>query len=228
MRSNPLREQAIDLRSRGYSYGEILKELKLGSKGTLSYWLSKVKLSPAAKKRLRDNVQLATKRGLKRFNSERTNRIVAENELEYRLGRNALRGHKQGILAVLGAALYWGEGTKSELPGRNPALVFTNSDPRMIKVFMRFVRDILCVKESRIRAGIHLYPDTSKSAARKFWSVTTKLPPERFYVSTFVSRASKGRRRKHALPYGTLAIRVNDRKTFFRVKGMVHALTELR
>ena len=46
-----LKREAIQLRKKGWSYGEIGKKLNV-PKSTLSYWLKTIPLTPALKKRL--------------------------------------------------------------------------------------------------------------------------------------------------------------------------------
>jgi hypothetical protein len=91
---------------------------------------------------------------------------------------------------------------------------------------MKFIREILKVPEDRIRAGIHLYSSTDITSARKFWSQTTSLPQDRFYIITQVSRASQGKRPYNILPHGTLAIRVSSRLQFHKVKGMIAGIVK--
>jgi hypothetical protein len=221
-----LKNSAIELRRAGKSYSEILKELNLSSKGTLSAWFKNIDLSSKSRRLLKENTELAVKRGLHKFNLERTQKIVEENEVARIEGATMIGKISARELLILGAALYWGEGTKSERTSGNRNLAFANSDPDMIATFLRFIRDIFKVREEKIRAGIHIYPNISMETARGYWSAVTKLPADRFYIVTQVSRASQNKRPYNSLPYGTAVIRVCDRKLFFRVKGMIQGLIE--
>ncbi len=223
-----LKQKAIQLRLEGKSYTEILKQLQLKSKGTLSVWFRELKLPAKSKRLLEKNTARATERGLLEFNRKRSQLVQEQNETAYRIGCGEVGKITERELLVLGAALYWGEGTKYERKNGSIALVFTNSDPEMILVFMEFLRRILKIPEERIRAGIHMYSqaETDIQKTRQYWSEITNLPAARFYISQLVSGASSLKRDKKRLPYGTLAIRVNDRKIFFRVKGMMRGLIE--
>ena len=118
--------------------------------------------------------------------------------------------------------MYWGEGTKSERG--SVSLSFSNSDPHMISVYMRFIREILKIPEEKIRAGIHIYQSTSADEAKEFWSKITNLPQNRFYIITQISRTSQNKRPFNILPYGTIAIKVNNRQQFYKVKGMIKGI----
>lgn len=220
-----LKERAISLRKKGYSYNKIIKKLGLKSKGTLSAWFKDVHLSEETKKLLSNNNIMAHKRGLLTANSNRTIRIGQENKDSFDQGRKLVGSLKSKELVLIGAALYWAEETKSE-KRVSLSLVFSNSDPRMISVYMRFVREILKVNDIKIRAGIHLYPSTSITNARQFWSEVTGLPEDRFYIVTQVSKASKNKRPINILPHGTAVIKINNRVQFYKVKGMMSGIIE--
>lgn len=225
--NSALKEKAFMLRLQGRSYTQILRELNLSSKGTLSVWFRELRLPTESRKLLKKNIARATKRGFFEFNKKRSRLIREQNETAYRLGFDDIGRLNNRELLLLGTALYWGEGTKYERKNGSIALVFTNADPEMIGIFMKFLRQILEVAEERIRAGIHMYSRTEADVrlARRYWSKVTKLPTDRFYISQLVSGASSLKRGRK-LPYGTLAIRINDRKMFFRVKGMIKGLAE--
>jgi len=202
---SPLKEKAIQMRLKGHSYNDIQKRLNLPSKGTLSCWFRSLQLSPEAQSVLRDRTVIASTRNLLKFNVARSKRIKSENIKAFRDGQNRIGSLTKRELMLIGAALYWGEGTKSDNLGRLPSLAFTNSDPTMVKVYLRFVRKIFKVP-----------------------SVRTGLPKDRFYVTTMVSRLSAGKRNPRLLPHGTLALRVCDRKLFHHMKGMIRGLFDAK
>lgn len=220
-----LKEKAFALRKNGASYNKIRETLGIKSKGTLSYWFKDMKLSKKSEKLLAKNKQLARERGLFTANRERSSRIKNENNQAYADGLSSIPNLSKADILLIGTALYWAEGSKSEKTA-NLSLNFSNSDPLMIAVYMRFVREILKIPEERIRAGIHIYPSIAPHDARKFWSTATKLPEERFYIITQISRASQGKRPYNILPYGTAVIKVNSRVQFHKVKGMMHGIIQ--
>lgn len=220
-----LKTEAIRLRKTGRSYNEIRKILGINSKGTLSHWFRNLKLSPESEKLLQKNTLLARQRGLFDANKKRRSEIDEQNKKAYDNGLKSIREISRNDLLLIGTALYWGEGTKTEKVA-SPSLVLSNSDPKMVSVFMMFVRQILKIPEEKIRAGIHLYPTTSVGEARKFWSKVTKLPESRFYIIVQQSRASSGKRASNVLPFGTVAIKVNSRVQFYKVKGMINGIIQ--
>ncbi len=218
-----LKTEAIRLRRKGHSYNIIRKILGIKSKGTLSHWFKNLALSKKSRGLLNKNNNLAHKRGLFTANKNRDVRIKKENHEAYTEGQNYINSISEKELLLIGAALYWGEGSKSERMTSTP-LDFSNSDHAMVSVYMKFLRKILRVSEERIRAGIHLYSSIPIDKARKFWASTTNLPEDRFFIINQVSRASQGKRPFNILPHGTVAIKVSSRIQFNKVKGMIHGI----
>ena len=219
-----LKTKAIALRIEGHSYSQIKKVLGLKSKGTISYWMKDVTLPKIAQKKLAKNILLATKKGLLSFNKARTRKIKKENSVSYNEGVKLIPKNLTKLdLLLVSTALYWGEGTKSGDNTPSPRFSFANSDPNMIKVCLRFLREILCVEDQKIRGGIHIYPDTNVENAKKFWAEITGLPKERFYIITQISRAGQNLR-KNKLLHGTLHVKVNSRLIFYKVKGLINGL----
>lgn len=121
-------------------------------------------------------------------------------------------------LKLIGSALYWAEGgTKN----RN-RLQFSNSNPLMIKVAMRFFRKVCCAPDNKIKALIHIYPGMNYKKALDFWRKITKLPKNNFYPPRIqISRASKKKRPRNTLPCGTIHLTILDTKLACMVKGWI-------
>jgi len=217
------KERATQLRLAGKSYNEIKNTLNLPSKGTLSFWFKDLILTPQAKKLLASNIQKATERGLTDFNRKRSARIIKENDYARQSGLRQIKRLTNRELMLIGAALYWGEGTKYHKE-RTAALVFTNSDAVMVRLYMRFIRKIFKISEERIRAGIQIHDNVDEMLARQYWAHVMGVPIDRFYITHQASKASLKKRNPRTLPYGTVSIRVHYRKIFYTVLGMIDGL----
>ncbi|MBI2054651.1 MAG: hypothetical protein HYT39_00940 [Candidatus Sungbacteria bacterium] len=221
------KEEAVKLRLKGKSYNEIIRILQIPSKGTLSYWFRDLQLSHQAKRRLEKNILLAQKRGLFKYNKERSLAIKVENKNIHERASKEIGALTSRELLLVGAALYWGEGTKNESGKYFPSLALANSDPSLIRFYMKFLKKVLDINREKIRASIHVHPNVDIEKAKQFWASITQLPKDRFYIIRQVSRASKFRRPSRALPYGTATIKVNRRQIFFRVRGYIDGLKAL-
>lgn len=223
-----LKDQVIKLRQQGNSYAQIMSALGLKSKGTVSYWLKDTILTKEAKKLLEKNSELAYRRGLYKANKNRQEKTNMENAESFSFGKDKIKPLDGYNLAILGATLYWGEGTKAEPKNTSYRMTaFTNSDPKMVYVFMKFLREILLVPENKICSGIHIYPSIDKNKAKIFWSKITKISKDKFYIVEQVSKASKGKRPINSLPFGTVVIKVYGRKYFYTIKGMIDGIVKM-
>ena len=108
-------------------------------------------------------------------------------------------------LFTLGVGLYVGEGNK-----RGYSAALSNADPQVIKVFLRFLREICRVDESKICAELNLFDDLDVEATIRYWQEVTQIPISRFRKP--IVRKSRGGMYQNKSAYGTLTIRVCNTK----------------
>ncbi len=79
-------------------------------------------------------------------------------------------------LWLIGIALYWAEGSKEKPKGVR--LDFGNSDPVMIKLFLRWIKEIMKVSKNSIRLSIYLHENNRKreKEVQRYWSQVTGFP----------------------------------------------------
>ena len=115
--------------------------------------------------------------------------------------------------------MYWCEGSKRK---RDRRVEFVNSDPDMLRVFMRYLR-FKRVEERRIRARMMIHIQDVEDECREFWQGVTGLGESNF-ISTVVR--PQGKAKKH-LPYGVLTIRYNSVELLSEVKSDIKNLTDI-
>ncbi len=138
---------AINLRKQGKSYNEIVKILKV-PKSTLSLWLRNIKMSPEVERKFWNEIRKKWARSITEFNKKQA--TVARQkakQLQENAAKNIGMLSKRELLLV-GAALYWAEGNKKN----RWTLHFSNSDPAMIKLIMKFFREVCNVAKEKIKA----------------------------------------------------------------------------
>jgi transposase-like protein len=109
-------------------------------------------------------------------------------------------------LFVAGCMLFWGEGGKH----RN-TVKFTNSDPEMVRYFVRFLRTCFELEDEAFRLTCNLFADhvERQREIERFWLDVAGLPEGcmcRSTVNVYSKYSQKKRRNK--LPYGTCRISV--------------------
>lgn len=199
--------KAIHLRRLGKSYGEIHKQVNV-SKSTLSLWLRDIELTPEQKARLKGR-QKARHEGAKanqRKRIERTREIISEAKKEVKyLYKN--------FLFLSGLMLYWAEGAKRS----KETIKFSNSDPAMIELMMKWLREICKVPEKKFRIGLHIHELYCRKDAENYWSQITGVPLNQFQKTYIKSTSLK--HRKNKLYNGTCNIIVCNKDLFRRIRG---------
>lgn len=107
-------------------------------------------------------------------------------------------------LKVAGVMLYWGEGAKGW-----GSVALSNSNPALIKLFIRFLNVICGVDVTRVHVTIHYYPDHNIDDLTEFWSKATEIPKSQFY-KPFLHKAGTGTYRSFS-KYGTISVQYSDK-----------------
>jgi len=188
--------QAIKLRVAGMSYGLIADELRV-PKSTLSNWLRDVPYIPS------DEVLLRIKNGQGRYGLQRRqNRIDEIKELKA-IGIAEIGDVTKRDLWMLGLGLWIGEGSKTMEQIR-----LVNSDPQVIRLYMRWLREVCELENENITVAMHLYPDSDESASKQYWSRITSLPSTQFRKTQIDKRIDKKQLKTGKLQHGTLHVTV--------------------
>jgi hypothetical protein len=216
------KQKAISLRKKGRSYNEISRILDV-SKSTLSLWLKNVKMPPEIEKRFWDKTRKKWSESITAFNKKQGE--IAKNLAgkRQRTAAKEIRKLSKRELLLIGVALYWAEGYKKN----RWAIHFTNSDPEMIKVMIRFLKEICGVPELGMRAAVQIHPNTTSAKAINYWSKVTGISKKNFCKTYLrVSPSSKGKRPINTLPYGTLRIGVYNIEIADRIKGWIRGVSK--
>jgi len=194
-KNEALRKKVVDLRRLGKTYSEIKSDVGLPiPKSTLSCWCRDIPMPVQAQKRIARLSQENLARG--RAISLQT-RVEARKEKErlvhkkntglYTLFRNDLNARKIALVM-----LYVAEGSKSD----RGSLMFGNSSPDMIRLFLVLLRDVYEIDENKFRATVQCRADQDINTLQKFWSKVTKIPIRQFYKAQVDQRTANKPTRK--------------------------------
>jgi transcriptional regulator with XRE-family HTH domain len=209
------RQRARELRhDHGLSVREIARTVGV-SRSSVSLWVRDVPLTEAQLRALHDrnpayNHQL---RGASRNAELGRARRSGYQEQGRELARRGEAFHAAGTM------LYWAEGSRS----RN-SVQFTNSDPEMVALFVRFLRAYYSVPDESFRVACNLFADHADDQARieGFWLDTLGLPSSCLRKTTVnvYSKHSK-KKRLNRLPYGTCSVRVHSTQLIQSIYGAI-------
>jgi transcriptional regulator with XRE-family HTH domain len=165
-----LRRKAMDLRRKGYSLKEISERFDI-SKSTASLWLSDVALDQEAVKRLLTVI----KRG--QFVSARNKKNkIKKLEQSYLEDAYQELNTQPNYGKIICAMVYWCEGAKSSKKG----ICFTNSDPNLVKTFLKLLRENFILDEKKFHPCIHIHSYHSPKRQLDFWSKITDIDKQQF------------------------------------------------
>jgi hypothetical protein len=122
-------------------------------------------------------------------------------------------------LKIAGVMLYWAEGTL-----KGSTVDFANSNPEMIKIFLKFLREICGIKEERLRVYLYAYTYQDIEKVKLYWHKVTKVPLVRFTKPYIRKNNLNLSNRK--LPYGLIHIRYNDKRLVLLIKNWIDEYKE--
>jgi transcriptional regulator with XRE-family HTH domain len=217
--------KALQLRQQGKSYNQISTILKV-PKSTLSSWLKDVQIPKLIKDRMLSRGRKKSVEALIKRNKQQTVEAKFRANKIRKSAAKEVKKLKENDLFLVGISLYWGEGYKrgAEIDRSWKCVDFTNSDPAMVEVAMRFFREICGVPKDKFRVQLMLHENISAQKAIKFWSQLTKIDENQFMKPTFVVSSASKKRRGNTLEHGTVHIRVYDVRLFHRIIGWIDGL----
>ena len=161
------RQRAIQMRRDGKTYSEILHAIPV-AKSTLSLWFRSVNLSVQQKQKLTQRRLLAGKRGGAARKMQRLRQVADLNEK----GKVHVGALSRRELWLIGVALYWAEGSKQhEGASVSSALMFANSDVRMVSFFLTWLR-MVGIAESDILFELYVHSNRRNEVLefRQWWA----------------------------------------------------------
>ncbi len=117
--------------------------------------------------------------------------------------------------------MWWCEGTKRRRDKRwkNAYLYpieITNTNPKIIKIFVDFLVNDLKVPINRIKGQIQIHEGDDKNAIENYWSKYLNIPQIQFNKT--IVRPKGNRYRNN---YGTFKVRTYDKKIFNRLQFLL-------
>jgi hypothetical protein len=224
--------KALKMRLEGKSYSEITSALNI-PKSTLSGWLSNIQISENLKIAINKRTRSKSLEGLLKRNRNQT-RLARQRAQQIKTtAKNEISEISGEGLLLLGAALYWAEGYKRPkvVKGREVThhpVSLTNSDPELVNMFLRFLRECCDVPEDKIKISIRMFAHQNESKLKEFWSRKTGIKYANFGKTYCgISKSSTGMRPFNRLEWGVVQLVVADTNLFHKIMGYIEKLKEL-
>ena len=153
--------------------------------------------------------ELMRQRGIPRRSGSEVNYLTYKDKPQFQWKEKLAPEQKR--LQTAGLMLYWAEGAK-----QGDSVDLSNTDPKLILVFLGFLRQICGVAESRLRGYIFIYEGQDAVEIRRYWSKLTRIPEGQFQ-KPYVSRFRPNRNHQNVFPYGVFHVRYNDKRLHHRI-----------
>lgn len=176
-------EKIRKLRSHGHSLPEISEELRV-PKTTVFRYIKGVEILP----------EFLTTWSIKRGGSRKRKLLKETKAFEEGKKLVGKLSRKEKFLFL--CALYWAEGSKKDFG-------LSNTDPALIKIFVRGLREVFGIEDERLRVSLRLYEDLDKGKCLSFWSQIVNIPKEKFISINILEGKKKGK-----LEHGMCRVRV--------------------
>lgn len=184
-------EKMISMRQTGHSLPEICKVTSRGN-ATVFRYVNEVDVFP----------EYADILKVKRGGSKA--RAMKDWELSKEKAQKLLQQIEAKDKLLILAALYWGEGTKSELN-------LVNSDPELLRIFVECLGEI-GVTRDMLKVTLRIYEDLPVVKIRKYWAHTLNIPEKNILGVNVLKGKKVGK-----LKYGMCRIRVAKGAPHFKL-----------
>ncbi|WP_406401780.1 hypothetical protein OH805_21925 [Streptomyces sp. NBC_00879] len=204
-----LREKARELRLQGMTYDQIQAELGC-SKSSISLWVRDL---PKPEPRYTPEEHRALMNaGLKKLrDAQDEERKAAKLAAHQEIGNLSDRE-----LFLIGVGLYWAEGAKDKPYRRCEVLQFINSDPNVIKLFLRWL-ELLGVTRERMRFRVSIHDSADVPEAERFWANLAGVDTSAFQRATLKKHNPRTTRKNTTDAYrGCLVIYVTKSADLYR------------
>jgi hypothetical protein len=131
-------------------------------------------------------------------------------------------------LWLIGTALYWAEGSKEKEYSPGEGVKFSNSDAKMIRLFLKWLTDICKIPKNQIGFEIYVHNNYKSELGRfkEFWSKETGFPIDLFNTVYFKKNKINSKRKNIGdLYFGLLRVKVFKSSTLNRkIQGWIKGI----
>jgi len=206
------KRKAINLRVEGKSYREIRSIIPNLPKSTLSNWLKNVILTKEQEKRLKHNIEGIVFNARARSAWTNRQKNIERTKIIFEEAKKELPLLIKNPLFLIGLSLYWAEGSKI-----GNCVQFSNSDSRLVKIMMRWFKEVCGVPEEKMKIHIYIHEVYKHGSCEKFWSKITNVATSKFGKTTY--KASPHKIKKNLNYKGVCRIDISNVNLLKRIFG---------
>lgn len=150
------------------------------------------------------------RQNIKRRNPTIQNKIRFENSpLSFAFKSGLSNREKELMVAAL--MLYYGEGAKT-----SHTVDIANSDPAVLQLFIKFLRKICRVQESKLRFYLYCFSNQDSEKLIEFWANKLTIDKNQF-TKPYVRKIDNTKNNTRIMQWGVLHIRYNDKRLLEKI-----------
>ena len=169
---------AIDLRKKGFSYDDIKNELNI-PKSTIAHWVKNIKLEEDQIQKL-ENKKLEAAR---KNSQKRVTKILKQVEEIREASIKSINQISKRELWLMGIALYWRQKSSGKKETNfQKGVSFSSADPNIVKLFMRWLKDVGGVTSEELYFDIFMSKDRKRYRDKlvDYWSGAIDISRDKF------------------------------------------------
>lgn len=212
--------EARRLRFEGMSLKQIARKLAV-SPSSVKSWCDDIELTNSQTRALylRSNFSLADARAAA---NRRKRELSKERTTQSKIaGRDMIGTLSARDMVVIGAALYWGEGSKRT----DHEVSIANMDPVVHVSFVKWLR-LIGADINKLTARISIAPGHDVEQATEYWTKNTGLDRSIFRSVTIKQSPTSKQKTRRDVYFGTLTLRLYDTRLRNLILGMLDQMAE--
>ncbi len=177
-----------------------------------------INLSQEAQQKILDRQLSRSQKGARISRRKKEKRVArVEQKVEKLVSSKSTSRYADMLLL---AFLYWGEGSKT-----GNSVVFTNSDTKMLRLFIYLFRSSFDLDEKKFRIIVHLHEYHDRQEILSYWSQQLNIPLSQFSKPYLKSNTSKNKKMNYK---GTVSLRYSDIQIARELKALYNKFSDLR
>lgn len=141
----------------------------------------------------------------------------------YKKQQKRFKNLSQESFFIAGLMLYSGEGDKKNKNRINLA----NTDPLIVKFFIKWLNDFLSVKKEKIKIQLHLYENMDIEEEKNFWINELKVKKAQLYKPSIRKLQKASFSYKESFRHGTCSIYVCNTKKKMEIMAAIQSFFDL-
>jgi hypothetical protein len=201
------KEKAVELRRKGLSYKEILKQVPV-AKSSLSLWLKDLPLTKDEKTVLKDRTDSNISHGRIKAASELRNRRLERERVWLEEAKTSFQTSRNDPLFHAGIALYWAEGSKTD-----SMWSLINTDVDLVLTMLSWLRNYTQVSSDDIYFRLYAHKPYAHENLEAWWQKRLEAGPEQFLKTVY--KETKHLVKQKAGHHGCIRIEVRKSRHLF-------------